>query len=228
MATLEHSNDRRARVEMFPRVITVSREFGAGGARVSLRIAAELGYQLWDQELTTHLARKAKVDVALMREVDERARPLLDEVLAQSMRSRLSCSKYRTLLTRTVQDLAERGGAVIVGRGSNFLVDPENALRVRVICPLAQRVDRYAQAAGCDRASAERFVVERDRERELFVRKLCGEQVTDPVHYDVIVNTRDLTEQAAARLIIAAYRARFGSASMRPPRDESAHASLAQ
>lgn len=206
-------------VEVFPRILTVSREFGAGGARISLRVAAELGYQLWDQELTLHLARKADAEVAAVREIDERERPLFDEVIATSLRRGLSCSKYRTLLTRAVAELAERGGAVIVGRGANFLVDAEKALRVRVVCPLKQRIDRYARAASADRASAERFVLQKDRERERFVRNLCGEQTADPTHYDLIVNTHDLSEEAAARLIVAAYRARFG-AQPRASRDE--------
>jgi cytidylate kinase len=211
MASAEPTNDRKARVEVFPRIITVSREFGAGGARVSLRIAAELGYQLWDQELTAYLARKADADPSVLREVDERERPLLDEVIATSLYGRISCSKFRTLLTRTVGELADRGGAVIVGRGANYLVDPEQALRVRIVCPIKQRIDRYASAARCDWTTAERFVVAKDRERERFVRQLCGEQTGDPTHYDLVVNTHDLTEEASARLIIAAYRARFGT-----------------
>lgn len=212
---------RSAGVEVFPRILTVSREFGAGGARISLRVAAELGYQLWDQELTLHLARKADAEVAAVREVDERERALFDEVIATSLHRGLSCSKYRTLLTRTVAELAERGGAVIVGRGANFLVDPDKALRVRIVCPLKQRIDRYARAASADQASAERFVAQKDRERDRFVHNLCGEQTADPTHYDLVVNTHDLSEEAAARLIIAAYRARFGATAQRSTRDDA-------
>ncbi|MDB4989740.1 MAG: putative cytosolic protein [Myxococcaceae bacterium] len=219
MASAEPMNERKARVEVFPRIITVSREFGAGGARISLRIAAELGYQLWDQELSAYLARKADADPAALREIDERERPLLDEVLATSLYGRISCSKFRTLLTRTVAELAGRGGAVIVGRGANFLVDSEHALRVRIVCPIKQRIERYASAALCDWPTAERFVLAKDRERERFARQLCGEQTADPTHYDLIVNTHDLSEEASTRLIIAAYRARFGGPT-RPVRDD--------
>jgi cytidylate kinase len=215
--------ERGSRVEVFPRVITVSREFGAGGARVSLLIAAELGYQLWDQELAAHLARKADAALSALLEVDERERPLLDEVISTSLYGRVSCAKYRTLLTHTVAELASRGGAVIVGRGANFLVDAEQALRVRVVCPLKQRIERYAAAAQIDGEAAEQFVLAKDRERERFVRQLCGEQNTDGVNYDLVVNTHVMSEEACARLIVAAYRARFGLGigSVRPARDEA-------
>ncbi|HEX5661645.1 MAG TPA: cytidylate kinase-like family protein [Polyangiales bacterium] len=198
-------------VEAFPRIVTVSREFGAGGARIAGRIAAEMGFQLWDQELVSHVARKAELDTHVVRDVDERGRDLLEEVLASSLPGQMSSSKYRSLLTRTVTDLADRGGAVIVGRGANFLVPNEKALRVRIVCPLKKRIDRYAAASHLDAEAAERFVTGKDKEREKFVHQLCGESSADALHYDLVVNTADLSEQAAAQLVIATYHARFGA-----------------
>jgi cytidylate kinase len=203
--------ENRGAVEAFPRIVTVSREFGAGGARIAGRVAAELGFQLWDQELVSHVARKAETEPHVVRDVDERGRDLLEEVLAASLPGQLASSKYRSLLTRTVVELADRGGAVIVGRGANFLVPQEQALRVRVVCPLRKRIDRYAAASHVDAETAERFVTGKDKEREKFVHQLCGEFSADALHYDLIVNTADLSEQAAAQLIISAYHARFGA-----------------
>jgi len=222
--TARSPTDGGARVEVFPRIITLSREFGVGGSRIAGRVAAELGFQLWDHELTAHLARKADADVQLMRAIDERGRDLIDEVVATSLalgarpfvgarglrQSRVTRSQFRTLLTRTVAELVERGGAVVVGRGANFLVEPDQALRVRVVCPLQQRIERYARVSECEWQAAERHVCGKDRERELFVRQLCAENGADPVHYDLVINTRDLSEAGAAKLVISAYRARFG------------------
>jgi cytidylate kinase len=197
-------------IEAFPRLVTVAREFGAGGARIAGRVAAELGLQLWDYELITHLARKADTDLGVVREIDERHRDLIDDVVATSLHgARLTGSRYRALLTRTVAELAERGGAVIVGRGANFLVRAEDALRVHVVCPLRERIERYARRAQIEWARAERIVRTKDDERERFVRQLCGETSHDCGHYDLTLNTRDLNEETAAQLIVTAYRARF-------------------
>jgi cytidylate kinase len=203
--------DAQGAVEAFPRIVTVSREFGAGGARIAGRVAAELGFQLWDQELVSHIARKAELEPHVVRDVDERGRDILEEVLAASLPGQISGSKYRSLLTRTVSELADRGGAVIVGRGASFLVPSEKALRVRVVCPLRKRIDRYAAASRVDAESAERFVTGKDKERDKFVHQLCGESGSDALHYDLVVNTADLSEHAAAQLIIASYHARFGA-----------------
>jgi hypothetical protein len=211
MSTVEQAGKAEGAVEAFPRIVTVSREFGAGGARIAGRVAAELGFQLWDQELVSHVARKAELEAHVVRDVDERGRDLLEEVLAASLPGQMSSSKYRSLLTRTVSELADRGGAVIVGRGANFLVPSEKALRVRVVCPLKKRIDRYATASRLDVDAAARFVISKDKEREKFVYQLCAERSTDALSYDLIVNTADLSEHAAAQLIIATYHARFGA-----------------
>lgn len=210
--TERESGERRAAVEAFPRIVTLSREFGAGGARIAGRVAAELGFQLWDQELVSQIARRADVDPQLVRDIDESSRELFERVLSASLPgARMASSKYRRLLTRTVEELAERGGAVIVGRGANFLVPAEKALRVRVVCPLKRRVDRYAQASQVDAETAERFVINKDRERDRFVQRLSGEDGADALHYDLVVNTADLSDHSAAQLIISAYHARFGA-----------------
>src|SRR5687768_1769679 len=43
-------------------------------------------------------------------------------------------------LSIVASTLAARGGAVMVGRGLGFLLSPTRALRVRVVCPLEQRI----------------------------------------------------------------------------------------
>jgi len=217
---------RADRVEPFPRLVTVSREFGAGGARIAGRVAAELGFQLWDHELIAHLARKAGADLDALRELDERQRHLIEDVLASSLHGAgVSGTTYRALLTSTVRDLAERGGAVIVGRGASALVTAEQALRVRVVCPFKLRVERHAQREAVDLAVAERLVRLKDRERDRFERQLCGESTEEPSHFDLVINTAELSEELAARLVVVAYQSRFGRSAARDERRQ-ARASL--
>lgn len=204
------------RIETFPRVVTVSRQCGAGGSRIAEYVAAELGFQLWDHELVMHLARKADTELELVRALDERERDLIDDVLLGSLHgARLSGCKYRGLLTHFIADLAERGAAVIVGRAATFLVRREQALRVRVVCPFRERVQRYGLRERLDWARAVREVRNKDRQRERFTKQLSGEDEREPDHYDLLVNTLELSDRAAAGLIVASYRARFSHESAR-------------
>jgi cytidylate kinase len=202
----------RTRREAAPRVVTVSREFGAGGARIGKQVAETLGFTLWDQEFIRQLAERGGAAPRFVQTIDERERDLLDDVIATSfLRGTISGSGYRILLARLVAELSERGAAVLVGRAANFFVRPEQALRVRVICPLELRVSRYAVREQLGLAEAERIVRQKDRERARFVRQLCDEDATNPLHYDLLVNTGELSEEQSAALIVDAYAARFGS-----------------
>lgn len=208
---LKNRAERKGR-EVPPRIITVSREFGAGGARVAKRVADQLGFSLWDRALIQQIAERAGADPRFVEAIDERERDLLDDVIATSLLPRaISGMGYRMILTRTVAELAEHGAAVIVGRGATFLVDPAKALRVRVVCPLSIRIDRYATREGISLSESERTVLQKDRERERFVRQLCRERGDDPTHYDLVINTAIFNEEQAAQLIIDAYTTRFGA-----------------
>lgn len=44
----------------------------------------------------------------------------------------------------------------------------------------------------------------------MFNKRHYGRDVTDPLHYDVVLNTGWITHEAAADVVIAAYRAKFG------------------
>jgi hypothetical protein len=210
----------RTRDEPTPRIVTIEREFGAGGGRIAKHVAEALGFTLWDHELIEHVAERAGAEMAWVESLDEHKRDLLDDVFANTFltaslagaapRTHISGTVYRTLLIRKVEELSRHGAAVIVGRGANFLVRPEDALRVRVICPVSSRIERYALRENISLTDADRIVRTRDRDRTRFVRQLCAEDVTDPLHYDLLVNTIELGEAEAGKLVVDGYCARFG------------------
>jgi cytidylate kinase len=118
--------------------------------------------------------------------------------------------------------LAARGGAVMVGRGLGFLLSPERALRVRVVCPLEQRIAGLMERQGLTHETARATIEYADRTRRVFVRDRYGRDIDDSSGYDLWVSTGTLGLDAAAAVIIAAYRYRFGERVMR---QISSHAS---
>ena len=55
-----------------------------------------------------------------------------------------------------------------------------------------------------------------DRERQIFHKRHYGQEVGDPHHYDLVLNTGWSTHEAAAEVVIGAYRAKFGRIPDRP------------
>lgn len=194
-----------------PPVITVSREFGARGAAVAKLVADRLHFSFWNRELLSAMAAHAHVDTAQMERFDEHHPSALAETVSGLIPgpSRVSQLDYARELTHAVRQIVSHGGAVLVGRGLNFMIDRTRTLRVRVVSPLEQRIRELADRERISTDNARAAIAEADRDRRAFVRDLYGKDIDDPSGYDLWVNTGTMSLDAAADTIVAATRAQF-------------------
>jgi len=197
--------------------VALSRLPGTGGAEVGRLVAEALDYGCFDREIVDQIASELGLDHWIARGLDERMRSRIERLVAdafgiQPIREDL----YLRHMARVITTLAERGRAVIVGRGAPFLIPPERGLRVLLIAPRERRIARYAEVM---RLSAARAGVELDRaeaRRGEFVRTLFGVRQDDPLLYDLTLNTGTLSFDAAADLVVRALRRRFAESMAAP------------
>jgi cytidylate kinase len=57
---------------------------------------------------------------------------------------------------------------------------------------------------GYTKAESEQYVIKTENNRKAFVRKHYGADVTDPKHYDIIINTEKISLAGAIESIISA------------------------
>ena len=192
-------------------LITVSREFAALGAAVGEQTARKLGFSFWDKEIVHAIAEETGAPQALLASLDEQARSRIEDFISESiMGAEATVGEYVRQLIRVVRTIERYGGAVVIGRGAHFILVPEAALRVRVVCPYERRVQRYAEREGLSKREAERKVMQVERERQAFIRRHYDRDVGEPSHYDIVINTESILPDAAADLVVAAYRVKFG------------------
>jgi cytidylate kinase len=166
------------------RVITVSREYGAGGGEVARLLAENLGWELLDRELIHQAAEVEHVPDADLERFDEKALSLADRFLLFPAHER-----YRHGLTEAVRRAAERGNVVLVGRGARqMLGNTPEAFHLRLVAPGDWRVRRMAAREGWSVEQAQGRCLEVDRSRERFSRYFFGE-IAQPAQYDLVVNT---------------------------------------
>jgi cytidylate kinase len=79
---------------------------------------------------------------------------------------------------------------------------------VLVVAPEAVRRERFAKAHGIEPARALEKLREADALRVEFVRHHFGLRVDDPLLYDLVLNTENLSVDGAARVVVEAYRDR--------------------
>jgi cytidylate kinase len=188
-------------------VVSVSRLPFSGGDEVADRVASWLDYGLFgldtlreiahDPGLRTQLA--ADLDPALLHAIAARVEQVFGALGQAELRN----------LAGVLATLGERGMAVVVGRGALSILPRERTLRVLVVAPLADRVQRAIQMLGGSRDAMARHVEQEDAERLAFLRDRLGLPGDDPALYDLVVNTQDLSADAAAALIVEALRRRF-------------------
>ena len=168
------------------KVLTIEREYGSGAAAIARRLADELGWKLWDQNLTDEVARHLECDRRHVEQQEERRDPLHYRLLKPFMRGSFEGSLnapkmkmadaegIRKVTEQLVRRAAYEGNAVIVGRGAAYyLHDCENAFHTFIFAPFDDKVRRL-QGEGKSQAEAIELVENVDSDRTVFIKEHFG------------------------------------------------------
>jgi cytidylate kinase len=201
---------QRATRERMRAVITVSRQYGALGAHLGRLVAERLEYQCWDQEILHEIARHARMPSEIFESLDERKKNTVSQLVAVfGERHHVTAGDYMRQLLRVLHTISSHGGAVIIGRGAQYVLDPTEALRVRTVCDLDKRVAGLVERKEISEKEARERCERIDKERYDFIRSNYDRDIEDPAGYDLLINTGTCSLEVAADIVISAYRSRF-------------------
>jgi cytidylate kinase len=183
-------------------VITVSREYGAGGYEVARRLAEVLGWELLDRELLHRAAAVEHLPDAELEQLDEKAVSLADR-----FRLHPPHQHYIHGLREAARQAAAQGNVVLVGRGTEQLLsDLLNVFHLRLVADLEWRARRMAQREGWPLEQARVRCQEEARVRSRFTRYFFGAEALQPDRYDLIVNTGRIDLEEAVASVVALVR----------------------
>ena len=206
-------------------VVCISRQDGAGGQEVALRVAEALGFRLIDEDIITQVALEAGVDQEVVADIERRKSLLarLAEGLGPSAASagyvshaispdlaaqgQPASDELRGLIRSVIEEMAGRGSAVIVAHAASLaLAQREDVLRVLVTASPAARAERLASTLGVDNKRAVRAVKRSDAARADYIKRFYGVGAELPTHYDLVINTDRLAPSDAVRVILEGTR----------------------
>ncbi|MDP8255457.1 MAG: cytidylate kinase-like family protein [Candidatus Alcyoniella australis] len=191
-------------------VVTISREPGSGGKIVAREVADLLGLHVFDRELIQRIAASAQMREEVVKTLDERQNKLMDNwILAFFTDRYLWPDLYIKHLAKVLFTIGQRGDAVIIGRGANFLIPPEACFRVRVVAPKEKRAQAVAKRYTISLSDAEKFIQSKAHDRKGFAMQHFNADIADAVHYDLVINTGHLSFTDAAQMIKAAIKIRY-------------------
>ena len=208
-------------------VITISRRFGSGGDEIAGRVCELLGYRSFDKALMAEVAAEmglAAEDIVDLSEDIHEARGFLKRLFSASRRitqleaipedrpgsvievvNKLDEGQSIALIQTIVQVAHTEGNVVIVGRGGQaILKNKPDVLHVRVEAPLDNRVQRLAGRANYSLGGAQDAAIKHDRASADYLKRFYNIDWSDPLLYDLVLNTGRLTIEAAAQLVLRA------------------------
>ena len=191
-------------------LILISRQRGAGGLSVAERLSEKLGWPYYDKNIIKEIADTVGADEKQLAFLDEKDRNIFFEFLNVFRREpEVSYDEYVEHLKRFIRTLGDVGGSIVVGRGADFILSPQEALRVRLVAETELRARFAAQKYGLQETEALKHLDKWDQERRKFIKRHFDKDIDDPVHYDLVINTSYIDLDGAMDLIIVAYQKRF-------------------
>jgi len=200
------------------KVLTIEREYGSGGNDIARKVADELGWKLWDQLLTTEIARYLECDRLHVEQHEERRDPLYYRLFKSFLRGSYEGSLnapnlkmadadgIRRVTEKVVNHAVAEGTCVIVGRGSAYyLHDRPDAFHVFVYAPVEEKVRRLQQAGKAE-AEAIQLAETVDLDRAAFIKQYFGVEWPARHYFHVMINS-SLGDATAVRVILDAMAA---------------------
>ncbi len=183
------------------RIVTLEREYGSGGGAIACELARQLGWKLWDQQLTCEIAKRAQVAESAVALCDERVdsrlyrlaktfwRGSYERGLPLPSSQAFDADCMMTMVGEIMGTIAAEGNAVIVGRGAPFFLrEREDTFRVFTYAPHNEKIRRLA-AIGKSRDEAEDLVANVDKERIAYIKHYFNADWPTRSLYHLMINT---------------------------------------
>ncbi|NWF53387.1 MAG: cytidylate kinase family protein [Syntrophaceae bacterium] len=177
-------------------VITVSRQMGSLGTEIAQKVAEVLQYDFVDKEKMAEALATYGLPEPDLDKFDEKKPPVWDSLQVQRR-------KFLHFLQAVIYDYARKGNVIIVGRGGQVLLkDLPGAFHLRFVAPFEVRLRRFIERGGGDEKQATRILRRSDRDSAGFIRSFFDVDWDDPALYDLVINTRRLTQDMAVQMVL--------------------------
>jgi cytidylate kinase len=176
-------------------ILTLSRQSGSYGTQIAKALSEHLKYRFLDKESLEKALASYGVSPSSLEKYDEK-RPSFWEIFSSER------NRYLHFLKTVIYDFARQGNGIVLGRGGQVLLaGVPGVYHVRVIAPLATRIERIKKAYKCDERHAETIIRHSDQGRAGFHRFFFNINWEDSSAYDLVLNTHSIGTDTAAELL---------------------------
>ena len=195
-------------------VITISRQFGAGGRTLGNMIAKKLNYRFLDDQIIQEIARHANVTkdtvISMERTGGGAISRMISGLLSRDYMDRLTGKGkgymdeeiYLQTLYDVMLKLASEGDVILTGRGGQYILENfGGAFHILLVAKTKDRIDFMKKHYRLSDAKAGAAVTSGEKRRNNLYRKFGKEDYNDPIHYHLVLNMSWLSLKKAMDLV---------------------------
>ncbi len=204
-------------------VITIARGFGSGGKYIGKELSKRLGIPCYDSKILKIASNASGINEDLFHQVDEKLRKhkfikkltqtsKRDYVVGPTERQFTSDDNLYHIQKEIIENLADTQSCIIIGKCANHILrERDNVVSVYIEAPRKDCVESIKNLLGVTDEEAHSMIQKTDKYRadyyEYYTR---GENWTNPVLYDMTLNSARVGRDQCVDLIIDYLNIKFG------------------
>jgi len=196
-------------------VVTISRQFGAGGRTLGEMIAKECDYLFLDDLIIQELAEKAQVSVDFVKSMERTAGSKLSKFLSGVFsrnymerivgagRGYIDEKIYVELLHDIMMKFAKQDNVVLLGRGGQYILhDFNGAFHILLVADLQDRIKFMQRFYDISDVKAQKAVKQGETRRYRLYKQFGKEDYDQPYLYHLVLNMSTLSLNQALKEVI--------------------------
>jgi len=197
-------------------VITISRQFGAGGWLLGERLAKRLGYRCVNEGMIQEVAKKGKISSGRVRVFEKsgtnKLMKFLDKLVSTGSVDRFVSERhghldekgYVKIVRGIFKELHEKGNVIIIGRGGQYILkDYPNTYHLLLVGDMKSRIRLIMDTHKLTEDKAKAMIKKMGGQRARVLRLFSGHEFHDnPIYYDLVINTTQVSLQKTEELVI--------------------------
>lgn len=203
-------------------VITIARGFGSGGKDIGTRLGEALGIPCYERQILTMASDQSGIDESVFVETDEKLRGKyianflrrlpVSGILEPWEKDFVSDVNVFNIQAEIIRSLAQTQSCIIIGKcADDILRGYDNVISVYIEASRSECVRSIQEKMHVSNERANQLIHSTDKYRAKYYSYYTGgKDWTDPINYDLVLNSGRIGREKCVELIKAYVKIRFG------------------
>lgn len=202
-------------------VITIARGFGSGGKQIGTQLAKRLGIPCYERQILTLASEQSGLSESMFNKVDERIKksfwtkklaslPFTNVLDPQNKKFESNVNLFN-IQSQIIKELAQTQSCVIIGKcADHILRDFDNVASFYIEAPREACLKSITEKMGISEKEANKIITKTDNYRaDYYAYYSGGNYWTNPVNYDMTINSDRVGRERSVDLIEAYVKMKF-------------------